>query len=230
MLWSPKSRRCTGIGRSSGTPAVHSASQSAIASPISSGLSSWTKWMPTTRHLGLVRPASAELALLPDEDRAGVGVDEQLRDLVGGQPVGVGLDDLDTSRPVSPSIGISRGQVSVGRRPSPARRTGRRYSSISSAGEAADDRARQHRLDEQVLLEEHLLAGLRADALEDAVGRSAASRPTTGSAGRSPPCRRCRRPGPVAVGPVEAERRAPVVDHQRRPRRRGRAWSSSASR
>ena len=45
-------------------------------------------------HLGLVRPRAAELALRPDEDRAGVRVHEQLRNIGDREPVRVGLDDL----------------------------------------------------------------------------------------------------------------------------------------
>ena len=77
-------------------------SQVAMAAPISSGLSSGTKWAPDG-HLGLVRPGPAELALRADQDRAGVGVDEELGDVARAQAVGVGRHDLDD----------------VGRRPSP---------------------------------------------------------------------------------------------------------------
>ena len=68
--------------------------KSAIAAPISSGLSSCRKCRPLHRHLRLVRPAAAKLALAADEDRAGIGVDEQLGHVACGKPGGIVLDRL----------------------------------------------------------------------------------------------------------------------------------------
>src|SRR4051794_34709571 len=47
-------------------------------------------------HLGLIGPRATELALRANEDGAGVGVDEELRDTSGrGEVVRVFADDLD---------------------------------------------------------------------------------------------------------------------------------------
>src|SRR5438105_14127297 len=60
-------------------------------------------------YFGLVTPLSAELARRPGQDRTGLGIDEQLRDLVLRDPLGIGVDkrrdirrlavDRDLARP-----------------------------------------------------------------------------------------------------------------------------------
>src|SRR5437868_14045641 len=48
---------------------------------------------PGHGDLGLVRPGAAEFPLLPDQDGARFGVDEQLRGgVIGAEPLAVGLD------------------------------------------------------------------------------------------------------------------------------------------
>ena len=162
--------------------------------------------------LGLVRPAAADLALAPSEDRAGLGVDEELGHVARGEPLGVGLDgahdvgrlavDRDLARP-----GERRATVFAGRR------EGLAIDRHLGVGEAAQHRAGQHALDEDVLLQHHLLAGRRAEVLEHAAR-------VVGPVG--PGHRRddafhvgnALHALAVRVGPVEAERRAPVVEHE----------------
>src|SRR5215472_5396454 len=45
------------------------------------------------RYLVLVRPAPTEFALGADEDRAGIGIDEEFRDLRCGEPAGIVVDE-----------------------------------------------------------------------------------------------------------------------------------------
>ena len=79
----------------------------------------------------LVMPASAEFTRSAGQDRARLGVDEQLRDLVLRHPFGIGGDHRHNSAG-SPSTGISRGQARVGQRSAREAAKGRRYSAISA--------------------------------------------------------------------------------------------------
>jgi len=91
-------------------------------------------WLGTRHgHLDQVGPGPGDLALPADQDRAGVGVDERLgQSGMGRQPLGIGRHDgVDVGR--GALDWVSRGQVSVGRRDSPASVNRRRYTAISSS-------------------------------------------------------------------------------------------------
>src|SRR5262249_60319860 len=60
------------------------------------------------RDLGLVGPAPTELPLGTHEDRAGVGVDEELRDRALRQPLAVIPDDADDVRGLSVHRDLAR--------------------------------------------------------------------------------------------------------------------------
>ena len=119
-------------------------------------------------------------------------------------------------------MGISRGQVSVGRRSSPGVSNGRAVDRHLLVGQVADDRGRQDALDEHVLLEHDRFARVGAHGLEDGArvlgpvvpGDGPDDGLHVGDAANG---------AAVTVGPVEAQPRAPVVDHQRDVGRRRRA-------
>src|SRR5690606_32193195 len=103
------------------------------------------------RHLVLVRPGAADLALAADQDRAGLGVDEQLRHRAGGEPRAVLRDDLDHVRRLAGDRNLARpGQ---GRPPRFARLGERPAIGVVLLGrQRAQDRGGQDALDEDVLL------------------------------------------------------------------------------
>src|SRR5262249_5471336 len=123
--------------------------------------------IPADLDLGLVRPAPAELALRSDQDGAGLRVDEELGDIGGPrEPVGVALHDLDDVR----GLAFDRDLPRPGeRRPATlARLRGRPPVDVDLLlFELPEDRSREHALDEDVLLEDEVLPGRRAEALKD---------------------------------------------------------------
>ena len=80
--------------------------------------------------------------------------------------------------------------------------------------ESPQHRPRQHALHEDVALEHHLVARGRAESLEYLAGRVRPLFPGDGHHDRLH-VRDALDGARMAVGPVEAERRAPVVDHER---------------
>ena len=160
----------------------------------------------------LVRPGAADFALAADEDRAGIGVDEQLRHIGFGEPGRIVLDhlhdigrlalDRDLARP-----GERRAAALAGLKERPA------VFGHLFVGELAQHRAGQHALDEHVLGEDHVLAALGAESLKGAArilgpvgpGDRRDQRLHVDDAGDALR---------VAARPFEAERRAPVVDHE----------------
>src|SRR5262249_27975970 len=109
-------------------------------------------------------------------------------------------------------MGISRGHVSVGRRLSPGSANGRRYSAISSSESLRSMAPWQDLLNEEVVLEDHLLAGIGTQRLQDwAHSELVPVVPIL------PPHHRLHIRDAlhgiaVAIGPVEAESRSPVMD------------------
>ena len=164
------------------------------------------------RDLGLILPASAEFPGRPDQDGAGLGVDEQLWDVVRGHPLRI----------------IRRYLHHIGRRafdrnlprPGQGRPTVLRLQKRAAIfghlglGQFPQHRSRQHPLDEHVALEDHLFALVGAEALEDRHGLRAPVGPGSHRAhdrlhvGDAPDT------VAVMIGPVEAECRAPVVHHE----------------
>ena len=166
------------------------------------------------RDLGLVRPAAAEVARGADAGSApGSAFTKSFGSGLVAEPRAVVVDDRDHVG----GLALDRDLARPGeRRPAALARLeeGPAVDGHLRVGQPAQDRARQHPLDEDVLLEHHRLAGGRAEALEDAARRLRPVRPGeraddrlhVGDAAHGVA---------VAVGPVEAERRAPVVDDQR---------------
>src|SRR5581483_11255567 len=81
-------------------------------------------------------------------------------------------------------------------------------------GQLAEDAAGQDALYEDVALEDELVAGGRAERLEDVAGRVGPLRPRERPDDRLHVAETANR-RPVAVRPVESERRSPVVQHER---------------
>ena len=110
----------------------------------------------------------------------------------------------------SPSMGISRGQVNVGRRASPGSSVGRVVDGLLRRRQFALDAGGQDALDEDVFLQDDFLAGGRTHGLEDLARRFGPTLPGYRADERfhideSADLLR------VAAGTVESERRAPIV-------------------
>ncbi len=130
------------------------------------------------------------------------------------QPLPVGVDDVvhvrrhvldrDVPRPLQGGPAALR------------RRVGRPVAVVHLRGQPGQGRRRQDALDEGVALEHQLLAVVGAHALEDALGRA---RPVGPQQRRHDRLGEGQPPDAVGVpaGPVEAERPAPVVQHQGHP-------------
>src|SRR5881409_945715 len=163
--------------------------QPAMARPISSGESSWTKWTPatfTSYCAGHLRTKStiARLARIP--------------------PGSAFTNSLGTPRQ---------------RRPSPLAGLGERPSVLRHLldGEGAQDGLRQDLVDEEVVLQDHRFAGLGTQRLQGwthirVVPVVPALRPHDRLHVRD-----TLQGLAVAVGPVEAEGRAPVMDDEGDP-------------
>ena len=162
--------------------------------------------------LGLVGPGAAEFELRAVEDRAGLGLDQQFGDVALAEEVGVGLDDFD-------DIGGLAGDGDFAR---PGEGGAAAFAGLAVGqavdlhliiGQPAQDAAGQHTLDEDVLFQHHLFASLGAEALEDAGGGFGPFVPGDGADDGLHVDEAFDALG-VAAGPVEAERGAPVVDHE----------------
>ncbi len=164
--------------------------------------------------LGLVGPCAAELALSSGQDGARLGIDEQLGDVRRrGEPFGVvGADGVDIGGLSAdrdlPWPHQHREAILAGCRERSAVLVHLLVAQLSQ------HRGGQDALDEHVALEDHLLTGSRAQALED---RARDLRPVLPA--RDRPDDRLHvgdRANAVGVtpGPVEAERAAPVVQHE----------------
>ena len=88
------------------------------------------KWIPGTVTSSWLDQLRQRLALAAHQNGTRFGIDEQFWCVGFFQPIGVVLHDFDNIGGFS-GRGISRGQLSVGRRSSPGSSKGRRYSSIS---------------------------------------------------------------------------------------------------
>ena len=166
-----------GIGDLGGQARTDCVIHEAMAAPISSGLSSCTKWLPvtvTSRWLGQLRQNST---LRTVEDGAGFGVDEQLRH-VGGWPASRRRRRRSRRRRrARPSIGIWRGQVRVGRRLSPGSVKGRRYSAISASVRGRMTEPGRTRSTNTFLVEHHLVSPPRSGNPGTRPWRPRATRP-----------------------------------------------------
>src|SRR6476660_2159754 len=161
----------------------------------------------------LPRPGAGERPVAL-EHHAGNGLHEQLGDVRRGQPRAVGADDVvDVTRLTGdrdlpgPRQGGSPGLAGF--------EVGPPVDAHLLLGQPAQHLARQHLLDEQVLLEHQLLAGRRPDGPEE--GDRLRWPVVPGIDGRDEGLHvgdRLHR-GLVPVRPVEPERRAPVVQDQR---------------
>jgi hypothetical protein len=110
------------------------------------------------RYLGLAGPGPAELSGASGEQSPRIGVDEELGHCRSRQPAAVASDDV---------VDVGRGSVD-GDLPWPHERRQPVLSGRAErppvlvhlvVGEGALDSARQERVDEEVVLEDHLLAG-----------------------------------------------------------------------
>ena len=156
--------------------------------------------------------ATAELELSAVQNRTRLGVDKQFGHVARAQPVRVGLDDLDHIR----RFAVDRDFARPGQRRAPAlaRLEIRQPIGLHGVRDIADAATRQHPLDEDVLLQHHPFAGLRAESAKD---------PRRGGRPFFPGDRSHDRlhvdqsldPLGMAPRPVKAERGAPVVDHER---------------
>src|SRR5690606_40770655 len=114
----------------------------------------------------------AEFALGADQDGAGFGIDEELRHLVPGHPARIVCGNLDDIG----RLAAERNLTWPGERRTPvlARFAERAPIDVHLLRRhLAYHRARQYRFDEEVFLQDHLFAGLRAEALKNALGRLA---------------------------------------------------------
>src|SRR5262249_4939657 len=191
--------------------------QPAMACPISSGESSWTKWSPATVTSVCAGNLRAKSRFAPPaRSKPGSAFTNSLgRRLVASQSAYAAA--ISATSAGSPSMGICRTHVRVGRRPSPGSANRLRDAATSSAEEGAQDGIRQDLLDEKVVLQNHCLASLGTQRLQGwthirVVPMIPALRPHDrfhvgdtlhGLA--------------MAVGPIETEGRAPVMDHEGDP-------------
>src|ERR1700687_2926813 len=161
---------------------------------------------------GLVFPTSAEIPDSTDQDRAGFGVDEQFWDVVLRHPLRIVGSDLHHVGGFACYRNLPRpGQ----RRPAvPGFRKGAAIFRHLGLGQFPQDRPRQYPLDEHVALEDHRLAFVGAKALKDRRRRRTPFVP--GSDGPHDPLHIGNAADTIAVmiGPVETERRAPIVHHE----------------
>ena len=162
--------------------------------------------------LALVGPASRELPLRTDEDRARVTVDEELRHVTLGQPVRVSLHDLDHVSGLAVDRNLSRPCEGwtprlAGFQVRPAILGHLLFAQVP------ENRTRQDSLHEDVLLQHDFLTGRRTHCLEDASSRVGPRIPRYGLHDRLHVSDAAHRVG-MPPRPVEAEARAPVVHHE----------------
>jgi hypothetical protein len=124
-----------------------------LARLISSRESSWTKQTPASP-----RP------VLPGRSAPGSAFTNSLGASLGASQ-SAWAAAIAAASAGTPSTGISRGQVSVGCRPSPGSANGPRYSPISRR--SAQDGSRQDPLDEGVVPQDHRLAMLGTARLQE---------------------------------------------------------------
>ncbi len=162
--------------------------------------------------LGLVFPAAAKLPHFADQDRARLGIHEQFWNVVLRHPFGVSLDNGDDVSRLATNRNLARpGQ----RRPAvfatEERLAIHRHLRV---WQLAQHRSRQHALDEQVAIKDHRLTVFWAEALKHRRRRLAPFVPSSHWPHDAFHVGDAAHPVAMLVGPVEPERRAPVVDHQ----------------
>src|SRR5215813_7309294 len=174
---------------------------------------------PRDRHLGLRWPPADEVEIrAAGEDRTRLGLHEQLGHTASRQPVRVAVHDL------SHVGGLALDGDLPGPRqrgPSPLAGLGERPSVLRHllAGEGAQDARRQHLLDEEVVSQDHRLASLGTQRLQDwtqARSQLVPVVPTLRPRDRLH-VRYTLHGLAVAVSPVEAEGRAPVMNDEGDP-------------
>ena len=169
-------------------------------------------------HFGLVGPRTAEFPGGTPHEGARFGIDEEFRHLRAGrhiragQPIRVRLGDRHHvfRLPVDGNLA----------RPSHRRTPGFTGLEVGAAvhshfliGEPAQNRTRQHPFHEDVVLQRHGLPRWRAEALKDARRVRRKLRPGDGP-NDGLHVANALDGAAMPVGPVKAERRAPVVDHE----------------
>ena len=156
--------------------------------PISSGESSGTRWLPGHREVLLVRPRPGHRPVLR-EHHPGHRLDEQLRHVGGREPPGVAGDGVvDVGR-----LTRHRHLAREGERGTPRLARFEVRTAVDRqllVRQVAQHLGGQHLLDEEVPLEDHLLARLGPDRLEQ----------------------RDRLLGPVVPGPDRSDERLHVGD------------------
>src|SRR5579872_3528083 len=165
------------------------------------------------RNLALVGPLAAELALRADQNRARVGIDEEFRKRALREPLRIIIDDFGNVRRVAFEGDLAR----------PCQRRAARFAGLEKrfpvcrhllVGEPADHAAGQNALHEDVLLQNQVVAGRTAQRLKQIhrllVPFHEFDRPHDRFHVRDA----LDRIG-MAMRPVKAERRSPVVNHQR---------------
>ena len=187
----------------------------ATAAPISSALSSWMKWTPgtlTSVWLGQVRTKSQGATA---DERTGLAFDEQFGDIALRQPRAVFLDGGDDVGGLALDRDVARPRQ---RRPAILAGVAERFAVVVHllVGELALDRTRAAPARRRRSAPTPLTRPRGAEALEDVAHGTGEVRPIDRHRDRLH-VRDARHPVAVLVGPVEPERRTPVVQNEYHP-------------
>src|SRR5882672_9279384 len=160
--------------------------------------------------LPLVRPAAAEIARSAPHDRSGIAQDEELGEIASSEPFAVPLDDRGHVRRLALDRDLTRPRER--RQPRLALEKRHAVGDHLLLAELADDVPREDGFHEEVVFENHLLASVGSQRLENAGGFAEilpAQRQGDGLHIRY----RLEMPG-IAECSVEAQRRPPVMYDQ----------------
>src|SRR5258706_15620359 len=170
---------------------------------------------PAHGYLCMRRPAPAELPLGPDQNAPRLTVHEKLGNGTVREPLGVGAHYLDHVGGFPIQRYLARpGECGT----APLARLGKWAAVVRHLplGQATQDLQGQDLLNEEVVLEDHRFSGLRAQGLEDRAEGLGHLVPREWPHQGLQVCKTLPRVA-VAVSPVEAEGRSPVVDDEGDP-------------